>query len=291
MKIPFNKMHGLGNDFMIVDNRDLLMPCEDKFIQQLADRNRGVGFDQLLLLENPRTNQADFYYRIFNADGYEVNQCGNGARCIAKFIQRHINQSANNIILQTNAGFIQLTLHDDERVTVNLGKAKLPPCEIPFVADFFANTYALQVEQETVNISTVNLGNPHCVIVVNDIDTAPVKSLGKKIESHARFPERVNVGFMQVIDRNHILLRVYERGVGETIACGSGAAAAVVAGRLRDVLNKQVTVQLLGGQLLVEWQDEQHDVLQTGPTSFVFTGTVDTADFAECDRQHYAADR
>ncbi len=273
MLLKFTKMHGLGNDFMVVDlvsQRAKIFPDQ---VRQLADRNFGIGFDQLLIVEPPTDPDMDFKYRIFNADGSEVEQCGNGARCFARFVYDKRLTSKKIINVETRGGNIQLKLTDDG-VTVDMGTPHLLPESIPFVADQQQEKYLLEVEGETLTIGAVSMGNPHGVLLVDDIDSAPVESLGPKIECHERFPNRVNVGFMQVMSPDEVRLRVYERGAGETLACGTGACAAVVAGRLQGLLNEVVEVHLPGGTLKIQWSGEGEPVMMTGPTARVFEGQI-----------------
>ncbi len=274
MLLKFTKMHGLGNDFMVVDlvsQRAKIFPDQ---VRELADRNFGIGFDQLLIVEPPTDPDMDFKYRIFNADGSEVEQCGNGARCFARFVYDKRLTSKKSINVETSGGNIQLNLTDDGSVTVDMGTPRLVPDTIPFVADSQQEKYQLDVDGETFSIGAVSMGNPHGVLVVEDVDTAPVEHLGPKIESHPRFPNRVNVGFMQVVSRDEIRLRVYERGAGETLACGTGACAAVVAGRLQGLLNEVVEVHLPGGTLKIQWSGEGAPVMMTGPAARVFEGQI-----------------
>lgn len=274
MLLKFTKMHGLGNDFMVVDlvsQRAKIFPDQ---VRELADRNFGIGFDQLLIVEPPTDPDMDFKYRIFNADGSEVEQCGNGARCFARFVYDKRLTSKKSINVETSGGNIQLNLTDDGGVTVDMGTPRLVPDTIPFVADSQQEKYQLDVDGETFSIGAVSMGNPHGVLVVEDVDTAPVEHLGPKIESHPRFPNRVNVGFMQVVSRDEIRLRVYERGAGETLACGTGACAAVVAGRLQGLLNEVVEVHLPGGTLKIQWSGEGAPVMMTGPAARVFEGQI-----------------
>lgn len=274
MLLKFTKMHGLGNDFMVVDlvsQRAKIFPDQ---VRELADRNFGIGFDQLLIVEPPTDPDMDFKYRIFNADGSEVEQCGNGARCFARFVYDKRLTSKKSINVETSGGNIQLNLTDDGGVKVDMGTPRLVPDIIPFVADSQQEKYLLEVDGESYTIGAVSMGNPHGVLVVEDVDTAPVEQLGPKIESHPRFPNRVNVGFMQVVSRDEIRLRVYERGAGETLACGTGACAAVVAGRLQGLLNEVVEVHLPGGTLKIQWSGEGAPVMMTGPAARVFEGQI-----------------
>jgi diaminopimelate epimerase len=274
MELSFTKMHGLGNDFVVIDAISQSVSLSGEQIKQIADRRHGVGCDQLLLVEASEQRETDFRYRIFNADGNEVEQCGNGARCFARFVREKGLTSADRIPVQTRAGRIELIIRDDGQVTVDMGAPHLDPKDIPFQAMVRAPYYALSVKGETVEIGAVSMGNPHAVMEVPHIDSAPISKMGPHIESHSRFPNRANVGFMEVVDRSHIRLRVFERGVGETLACGSGACAAVVIGRVQDLLDETVTVHLRGGDLVVSWPGEQQSVFMTGPATFVFEGTI-----------------
>jgi len=274
MLLKFTKMHGLGNDFVVFDaiSQDLrLRPEQLRFI---ADRHFGIGCDQILLVERATLPDTDFRYRIFNADGGEVQQCGNGARCFVRFVHDHGLTDKSEIRVETASGIIVPRLEADGSVTVNMGVPRLEPAEIPFIAQSRALTYALEVAGGSVEISAVSMGNPHAVQLVVDIDTAPVEQQGPLIEHHPRFPERVNAGFMQVADRSHIKLRVFERGTGETLACGTGACAAVVAGITRGLLDTQVTVTTRGGDLHIRWNGEGQPVWMTGPATTVFEGTI-----------------
>lgn len=278
-KLKFTKMHGLGNDFMVVDGVSQAFEPQEAPLTQWANRHTGVGFDQLLLVEKAGAADVDFRYRIFNADGSEVEQCGNGARCFARFVADKGLSNKQEIRVETARGVIVPRLLDSGLVVVNMGKPRLMPSEIPFVpaageADD-ALTHIVLVGLESVPLSCVNMGNPHAVLLVDDEDTAPVARWGEAIESNEQFPERVNVGFMQVLDEGHIRLRVYERGAGETQACGTGACAAVVAGVRLGLLQaaSSIRVSLPGGDLHIEWQPGD-DVMMTGPVQTVFEGEL-----------------
>jgi diaminopimelate epimerase len=275
MTLEFSKMHGLGNDFVVIDaiNQDVTLSPEQ--VRGLADRHRGIGFDQLLLVERPGAAHVDFRYRIFNADGGEVSQCGNGARCFMRFVHDLGLSIKHELLVETASGPLRLVLEDDDQVTVDMGEPRLEPREIPFDAPVRAATYTLEVAGERIEIAAVSMGNPHAVTLVRNIDTAPVDRLGPAIERHPRFPQGANAGFMQIIDFEHIRLRVFERGTGETLACGSGACAAVVAGRLWDKLAARVKVALRGGDLVVSWAGRGHPVYLTGPAKHVFRGRID----------------
>ncbi|MDR9437848.1 MAG: diaminopimelate epimerase [Thiohalophilus sp.] len=275
MPLRFTKMHGLGNDFVVIDAIHQEVDLSREQIRQLADRRFGIGCDQLLLVEPPREPGVDFTYRIFNADGGEVEQCGNGARCFARFVRDKELIDRDTIEVATAAGRMTLQIEADGQVTVNMGVPHFAPAEIPFEADAQADLYDLQIDGESVRIGAVALGNPHAVLEVAEIETAPVDRLGPLIEAHPRFPRRVNAGFMQVLDNGHIRLRVYERGAGETLACGSGACAAVVVGRQLGRLGDKVEVTLPGGTLLIHWPGAGSPVLMTGPATTVFEGHIE----------------
>jgi diaminopimelate epimerase len=272
--LRFTKMHGLGNDFVMIDAVSQPVSLDADAVRALADRHRGVGCDQLLIVEPATGGEADFRYRIFNADGGEVEQCGNGARCFARFVVDRGLAAGPEIRVETLAGLLTLRLEDDGQVTVDMGAPRLEPEAIPFEASAESVSYALAVGDADYEIGAVSMGNPHAVLRVDDVDRAPVAELGPRIEAHPRFPRRVNVGFMQVVSPEHIRLRVFERGVGETEACGSGACAAVVSGRLRGWLASRVAVDVLGGRLMIEWQGVGSPVMMTGPTATVFEGRI-----------------
>lgn len=267
-------MQGLGNDFVVLDGINQMINLDRHQIRKLADRHFGIGCDQLLLVEKAE-GEADFRYRIFNADGGEVEQCGNGARCFVRYVHDHGLTRKHQIRVETLGGMISPKLEMNGNVTVEMGKPVFEPAQIPFMADKPALTYLLEIQGKQVTISALSMGNPHAVLVVPDVETAPVESDGVMIEAHSRFPNKVNVGFMQVIDRGHIKLRVFERGAGETLACGTGACAAVVAGIRLDLLDRQVTVGARGGELVIHWQGEDEPVWMTGPAVTVFEGEID----------------
>ena len=275
MRLKFTKMHGLGNDFVVLDATRAPLELNRGQLRRIADRHFGVGCDQILQVEQPRQPDTDFYYRIFNADGGEVGQCGNGARCFVRYVREHGLTDKSAIRVGTQGGVIVLRLEADGQVTVDMGAPEFEPSRIPFLAERRALTYPLEVGGGRVEISVLSMGNPHAVQRVADVELAPVKTQGAKIERHPRFPKRVNAGYMQVVDRLHIRLRVYERGVGETLACGSGACAAVVAGRQRGMLDDTVKVVLPGGTLTVSWEGEGKPVRLAGPAVTVFEGTLD----------------
>jgi diaminopimelate epimerase len=276
MRLEFTKMQGLGNDFVVIDAVTRPQVVEPETVRRLADRRFGVGCDQVLVVEPARGGgEADFFYRIFNADGGEVEQCGNGARCFARFVRDRGLTDKDEIAVETVAGVIRPRLEADGQVRVDMGVPRLEPAQIPFEAPRSAASYELDVGRERVEIGAVSMGNPHAVLLVEDVDHAPVERLGPLIEAHPRFPRRVNVGFMQCVDRSHIRLRVFERGVGETLACGTGACAAVVSGRLRGLLDDVVNVDLPGGRLTIHWAGEGHAVQMTGPAERVFEGWIE----------------
>ena len=279
MTLQFSKMHGLGNDFMVIDGvrqnlpaGDLPLPAER--IRALADRHFGIGFDQLLVVQPASAPNVDFRYRIFNADGSEVNQCGNGARCFARFVRDQGLTDKDSIRVETASGQMTLNLTDDGEVTVDMGAPRWAPKDIPLKADEEADTYFVVAGAQAFEVGAVGLGNPHCVLLVENVDSAPVESVGPLLESHPDFPERVNVGFMQIIDRGHIRLRVFERGSGETLACGSGACAAVVVGQRRGFLDDTVRVDLPGGSLSIRYTG-QGGILMTGPAAHVYDGRIE----------------
>ena len=275
MKLKFSKMHGLGNDFVVIDaiNQPLSLTTEQ--VRFIAHRRFGVGCDQLLLVESPQTAEAEFRYRIFNADGGEVEQCGNGARCFARFVVDKGLTRSRSINVETAAGLIVLQLEEDGQVRVNMGVPDLEPASLPFIADHQAEHYHLEVAGEDYLIAAVSMGNPHAVMRVDDVDTAAVEQLGPLIESHQRFPQRVNAGFMQIVDRQTIKLRVYERGAGETLACGTGACAAMVAGNIQGWLDNDVSVRLSAGNLEIHWQGGDNPLYMTGPATHVFEGQIE----------------
>ncbi len=275
MDIQFTKMHGLGNDFVVVDAVNRRVVLDETQLRAIADRRFGVGCDQILLVESPRHPDTQFHYRIFNADGGEVEQCGNGARCFARFVRDKRLTHSDEIAVGTAAGNIRLFVEPDGQVRVNMGLAHLAPAQIPFEASRQAISYSLEVDGQALEIGAVSMGNPHAVLLVDDVTQAPVERLGPQIERHPRFPRRANVGFMAIRDRGNIDLRVFERGVGETLACGTGACAAVVYGRVHDLLDERVRVQLPGGMLVVSWQGVEHPVWMTGPAVTVFEGRID----------------
>jgi diaminopimelate epimerase len=278
MQIEFTKMHGIGNDFVVIDaiNQDIILTGDQ--VRFIADRHFGVGCDQLLLVERPTRDGAEFRYRIYNADGGEVQQCGNGARCFARFVHDRGMTGSTSIAVETAAGMIYLELEDDGQVTVDMGVPSFDPASLPFVPDKSdeedTEYHQLVVNGEKYAIGAVSVGNPHAVLLVDSVDKAPVETLGAAIESHERFPERVNVGFMEIMDRSHIRLRVFERGVGETLACGTGACAAVALGIHNSLLDNAVKVELKGGCLTISWQGDGNTLLMTGPAQTVYQGKM-----------------
>jgi diaminopimelate epimerase len=274
MKLSFTKMQGLGNDFVLIDAYSQPAPLTSTQIKQIADRHFGVGCDQLLLVEKPVNPSADFRYRIFNADGGEVEQCGNGARCFVRFVHDKGLTSKSQICVETASGIIYPKLEENGLVTVDMGAPRFEPAQVPFVADKIATNYPLQVGNEVVTISSISMGNPHAVQVVTDVQTAPVEIQGPIIEKHERFPQRVNAGFMQIVDEHHIKLRVFERGAGETLACGTGACAAAVAGIQLGKLQSPVNVKMRGGELYISWEGGNAPVMMTGPAVTVFEGQL-----------------
>jgi diaminopimelate epimerase len=272
--IQFTKMQGLGNDFVVIDAINQHIDLTPTQIKNLSDRHFGIGFDQLLLVEKPVSRDADFKYRIFNADGGEVAQCGNGARCFARFVRDKNLSDKNEIRVDTGSGRLLLIFEADRQITVNMGIPRHRPAEIPLLAEQESQLYNITVDAVEHTFGAVSMGNPHAVIQVSDINTAPVHEVGKQLESHPFFPERANIGFMQIMDRDHIKLRVYERGAAETLACGSGACAAAVIGIELNLLNQNVCVELPGGELKISWSGRGTPVLMTGPAISVFEGTI-----------------
>ena len=273
MKLKFTKMHGLGNDFVVLDRIHQSFDLNQQQIRFLADRHFGIGCDQILVVEKAQ-GPADFRYRIFNADGGEVEQCGNGARCFVRYVHDHALTQKQEIQIETLGGVISPKLEVSGAVTVNMGKPIFEPGDIPFVAERRALVYNLALDDGAVEISALSMGNPHAVRIVEDIDSAPVTTEGAKIEVHPRFPRKVNVGYMQIMGRDRVKLRVFERGAGETLACGTGACAAVVAGITRHLLDEQVIVSTRGGDLTIVWKGEDEPVLMTGSAVTVFEGEI-----------------
>jgi len=274
MLLKFTKMHGAGNDFVMLDGIRQRISLSTEQLRMLADRHFGVGCDQILLVEKAHDASADFRYRIFNADGGEVEQCGNGARCFVRFVHEQKLTSKPEIVVETHSGLIRPRLEEDGHVTVDMGTPVFAPERIPFTDGTGEQSEALLVAGETLMVSVVSMGNPHAVQVVDDVESTPVATLGPLIEHHPRFPKRVNAGFMQIMDRQHIRLRVYERGSGETLSCGTGACAAAVSGIRRNLLDSPVTVATHGGTLTITWNSEDAPVLMTGPAISVFSGEI-----------------
>jgi diaminopimelate epimerase len=275
MRLKFTKMHGLGNDFVVFDATRAPLELTREQLRRIADRHFGVGCDQILQVEKPRAADTDFYYRIFNADGGEVEQCGNGARCFMHYVHGRGLSAKNEIRVGTRGGVIVPRLEADGRVTVDMGAPEFEPARIPFEAECRAPAYRLDVGGRQIEISAVSMGNPHAVQIVPDVEHAPVQTEGAAIEVHPRFPQRVNAVYMQVVDRGHIRLRVFERGAGETLACGTGACAAVVTGIQRGLLDTRVTVATRGGDLSILWAGAGTPVLMTGPAVTVFEGEIE----------------
>jgi diaminopimelate epimerase len=280
MQLEFTKMHGLGNDFIVFDApKEGRLPSPEQW-RALAARHTGIGFDQALVLEPPRRSGTQVYYRIFNADGGEVEQCGNGVRCLASFLHRRDALASNPgsdgaIVLDSPAGAIRARVHDANLVSVDMGVPNFEPASLPFEASSEAHVYPLAVAGTEIEIGAVSMGNPHAVLTVASVANAPVDRLGPAIERHPRFPNRVNVGFMEIVDRAHIRLRVFERGVGETLACGTGACAAVAVGRRHGRLDPTVEVELPGGKLEITWSAPGEHIWMKGPTAVSFTGRVE----------------
>jgi diaminopimelate epimerase len=274
MTLQFTKMHGLGNDFMVLDLVRQRVELDSALIRRWSHRQTGIGFDQLLIVAASSKPGCDFAYRIYNADGGEVEHCGNGARCVTRFVVDKCLADKQEYTFEMARGSIRTRLEKNGLVTVDMGPPRLLPGEIPFNAETQATLYPLEVEGTVYQISAVSMGNPHAVLLVENVDSAPVLSLGPRIEMHPRFPQRVNAGFMQIVAPDTIRLRVFERGTGETLACGTGACAAVVAGRLRGLLDATVNVHTHGGQLQIRWDGATAPVWMTGPTATVFEGQL-----------------
>ncbi len=275
MLLKFTKMHGLGNDFVVLDGISQRVSMTSDQYRKIADRHFGVGCDQILLVEKANRDDVDFRYRIFNASGNEVEQCGNGARCFMRFVLDKGLTRKTEVRVETAGGIIVPRIEADDRVTINMGIPRFAPEEIPFESRKRALTYSFSIKNRRVDISAISMGNPHAVQMVKNVDKAPVTTQGPLIEKHVRFPQGANAGYMQVVNRGRIKLRVYERGVGETLACGSGACAAVVAGIQRGLLDKQVVVETRGGELNVRWDGEGKPVWMTGGAVTVFEGSIE----------------
>ncbi|MFW5425724.1 MAG: diaminopimelate epimerase [Methylophagaceae bacterium] len=275
MMLKFSKMHGLGNDFIVIDAINQTVDLTTSQLRFLADRHFGIGCDQILLVEKATQQNADFKYRIFNADGGEVAQCGNGVRCFARFVYDKGLTDQTTIAVETNSGLVYPSIRENGDIRVDMGVPHFKPNDIPFIAEQQATNYILNLpNNEQIDISAVSVGNPHAVTRVDNVDLIDIARLGPMIEGHTNFPERVNAGFMQIINAKEIKLRVFERGVGETQACGTGACAAVVSGIQRGLLSREVTVSLLGGQLTIAWPDDSASVWMTGPATQVFDGEI-----------------
>jgi diaminopimelate epimerase len=275
MRIDFTKMHGSGNDFIVFDrSAGQALPSPEQ-LRKLGNRRTGIGFDQALVLEKPRRADTAVFYRIFNSDGGEVEQCGNGARCVAALLYRRGQTSAGAVTMDSPAGLVHARIQSGSVVSVDMGVPSFEPRSLPFDAPARADTYGLDVGGQKVEIGAVSMGNPHAVVVVDSTDAAPVETLGPAIESHPRFPNRVNAGFVEIIDRSHIKLRVYERGAGETLACGTGACAAVAVERKRGLLDASVVVRARGGELRVDWDSPGDNIWLTGPAEVAFEGHVE----------------
>ena len=275
MRIDFTKMHGSGNDFLVFDwPAGQALPSAEQ-LRKLSNRRTGIGFDQALVLEKPRRADTAVFYRIFNSDGGEVEQCGNGARCVAALLYRRGQTAAGSVTMDSPAGLVQARVQSGGIVSVDMGVPSFEPRSLPFDAPARADTYSLDVGGQKVEIGAVSMGNPHAVMVVDSTDAAPVETLGPAIERHSRFPKRVNAGFVEIIDRSHIKLRVYERGAGETLACGTGACAAVAVERKRGLLDASVVVSARGGELRVNWDSPGDNIWLTGPAEVAFEGHVE----------------
>jgi len=274
MKVLFSKMEGLGNDFMVIDAMQQPLPLDTATVQKLADRRTGIGFDQLLVIGKPKNPAHAAGFRIYNADGGEVEQCGNGARCVSRFLVEAGRVTDRSFTLETLGGDLQADVRDLARVRVNMGVPTFEPARIPFEARERALTYALEIDGRTYEIGAVSVGNPHAILDMPDVDIAPVAELGPRIEHHPRFPKRTNVNFAQWLDRTHVRLRVFERGTGETLACGTGACATMVWGRLAGWLDENVEVALRGGSLMISWQGEGESMWMSGPANRVYDGAI-----------------
>jgi diaminopimelate epimerase len=278
MRLEFTKMHGLGNDFIVFDAAGPGSVPSAAELRRLSDRRTGIGFDQALVLEPPRRSGTDVYYRIFNADGSEVEQCGNGARCIARLVGSRRQEGIERpLVMDSPAGIVNARLRQDGLVAVAMGVPNFDPASLPFEADGSAATYHLDTSAGPVEIGAVSIGNPHAVIRVRDVARAPVDTVGPAVENHPRFPRRVNVGFLEILAPDHVRLRVFERGVGETLACGTGACAAVAVGRRHGPLAEEVSVDVPGGRMIVRWPGPGEPIWLTGPAETAFEGHVDVA--------------
>jgi diaminopimelate epimerase len=274
MQLKFTKMQGLGNDFVVINNIDHLLTLSVEHIRFLADRHFGVGFDQLLLIESPQQADVDFHYRIFNADGSEAGQCGNGVRCVARYLLEKGLTQKKHLSLSAKAGIMLVDVYNFDHITVNMGLPIFDPTLIPFKATQQQNEYTLSLFESDQKMMVVSMGNPHAIVLVDNIESAPVETLGKRIARHKDFPEGVNVSFMEIKEKNRVALRVLERGTGETLACGSGACAAAVVGIMNNKLDNTVLVELPGGSLSIQWFGEGSPVLMTGAAASVFEGSM-----------------
>ena len=281
MKLHFTKMHGIGNDFIVLDHTKSPFQLSQDIIQSLSHRQLGIGFDQLLVVEKTTLKDVDFKYRIFNQDGNEVEQCGNGARCFYRFVKDKHLTDKKSIRVETKSGVIELSEDHEHMIEVNMGEPIFNPKLIPFISDIEKNEYTISIDlpdqKELINIASLSMGNPHAVITVKDINEAQVKTIGAYLESHALFPKRVNVGFMEIVTPHHIRLRVFERGVGETLACGTGACAAAVSGIKRHFLTTPVKVDMTGGSLSIDWKGDKNPVMMKGPAVTLFEGDIEIA--------------
>lgn len=281
MKLHFTKMHGIGNDFIVLDHTKSPFQLSQDIIQSLSHRQLGIGFDQLLVVEKTTLKDVDFKYRIFNQDGNEVEQCGNGARCFYRFVKDKHLTDKKSIRVETKSGVIELSEDHEHMIEVNMGEPIFNPKLIPFISDIEKNEYTISIDlpdqKELINIASLSMGNPHAVITVKDINKAQVKTIGAYLESHALFPKRVNVGFMEIVTPHHIRLRVFERGVGETLACGTGACAAAVSGIKRHLLTTPVKVDMTGGSLSIDWKGDKNPVMMKGPAVTLFEGDIEIA--------------
>jgi len=279
MKLHFTKMHGIGNDFIVLDHTQSPFQLSKDMIQSLSHRQLGIGFDQLLVVENTALENVDFKYRIFNQDGGEVEQCGNGARCFYRFVKDKHLTDKQSIRVETKSGVIELTEDAEHLIEVNMGEPIFNPKLIPFISDVEKNEYPISIDlphqKETINMAVLSMGNPHAVITVKDTQQAHVEILGAYLESHELFPKRVNVGFMEIVSSHHIRLRVFERGVGETLACGTGACAAVVSGIKRHLLISPVKVDMPGGSLSIDWKGSSYPVMMKGPAVTLYEGDIE----------------
>ena len=279
MKLHFTKMHGIGNDFIVLDHTKSPFQLSQDIIQSLSHRQLGIGFDQLLVVEKTTLKDVDFKYRIFNQDGNEVEQCGNGARCFYRFVKDKHLTDKKSIRVETKSGVIELSEDHEHMIEVNMGEPIFNPKLIPFISDIEKNEYTISIDlpdqKELINIASLSMGNPHAVITVKDVNKAQVKTIGAYLESHVLFPKRVNVGFMEIVTPHHIRLRVFERGVGETLACGTGACAAAVSGIKRHLLTTPVKVDMTGGSLSIDWKGDKNPVMMKGPAVTLFEGDIE----------------